>query len=347
MIYPRGMTQTPDRPGSWRACAGHEVAVEPIGRGTPRRAEGAAGRGGSRSSRPFGLAAGALLCTLVLVFSASDASAQAREDGAPVEALGMGDNVRASVWGPASLYYNPAAMSRIRVFLLQATYTYLDGRDGHGVGVAAADSALNQAIAMGLAYNYMTGAPGGFDRDGHQLRLGLSTGYVSGDFALYAGVGGRYLDLSYASAPGSPADVSAWTIDAGLLIDFANRIRFGVVGANLIDTGSAEAARKIGLGMSFVFGTLEVTGDLELDLASQHTDTVLRYGFGAQYGFAGSFHGRVGLIIDELLDEERVTAGFGYSTPEFAVDIGYSTAVRDETDMAFGVSLRFAPAIAR
>lgn len=269
------------------------------------------------------------------------AAAQAREEGAPAEVLGVGDNVRASVWGPAALYFNPAGLSRARALIVQAGYTYLDGRDAHGFGVAAVDGMTNPYVAMGVGYSFITSAPGGVDRDGHQLRAGISTGYSTGDVALYAGVGLRYLTLSIGDDERD--DVDAWTVDTGLILDVAQRIRFGVVGANLIETDTGEAPRKLGLGLGLLFESLEITADMEVDLTGRAEVDVLRYGFGAQYGFAGAFNARLGLVVDQLLTEERITAGFGYASQEFAVDLGYSSALTDEAAMVFSVSFRYTP----
>ena len=63
----------------------------------------------------LGAAFAALLC---LTLTPAAANAQAREDGAPAEALGVGDHMRASAWGPAALYFNPAGMSLVRTLSL-------------------------------------------------------------------------------------------------------------------------------------------------------------------------------------------------------------------------------------
>ncbi|PIE19892.1 MAG: hypothetical protein CSA66_01965 [Proteobacteria bacterium] len=290
-------------------------------------------------------AATALLLTLA---AAPSGRAQAREDFAPADTLGMGDNVRALVWGPSALYFNPAGLSRGRALIAQAGYGYFDGRDGHAFTAAVVDAATNPHVAMGAGYGYISSAVGGVDRDGHQFRSGISTGYVTGDVGLYAGVGARYLGLTIGADDddtGETNDVDAWTFDAGLLLDLANRIKFAVVGANLLDAKTGEAARKLGLGLAFNFQTLEVTGDMELDLADRSEDTILRYGFGAQYGFGESFHARIGVVFDQPRDEERLSGGLGFATLEWALDVGYSSAVSDPTNVAAVATFRYMPRI--
>ncbi|TNF37633.1 MAG: hypothetical protein EP329_02655 [Deltaproteobacteria bacterium] len=291
----------------------------------------------------------ALVVALAVATVAPQALAQSREDGAPAETLGTGDNAYASVWGPASMFFNPAAMSRARAVIVEGGYSYLEGRSGHGFTAAASDSLTNQYLAMGLAYTYLTGAPNGVDRDGHQLRGALSTAYITPDVGLFAGVGARYLGLTVGQDDGQSGesdDVDAWTVDIGLLLDIASRIRLGVTGANLIDTKSGEAPRRLGLGLGILFDPLEVTASLDVDLTGHDgAKTIPRFGFGAEYTFARAFHARVGYVEDQLLGQQRVSAGFGYVSAQVAFDLGYSSAVSGDTDMLFAVSVRYMPPV--
>ena len=276
------------------------------------------------------------------------AHAQPREDGAPAETLGQGDGVRGSVWGPGSLYFNPAGLLRVPAVIFEAGYSYLDGNKGHGISAGAMDSKSNEYAAMGVGYSYITGTQGGRDRDGNQFRAGLGTGYRSKDFALYGGVGARYLDLTYGAddkKSGEHDDVDAWTIDIGLIADFANRIRFGVVGQNLVDGKRLDVSRGLGLGLSFVFDTLDVGADISLDLSGRFGKTVKSYAFGADYGFGDAFHARLGFVGDLVGVQERLTVGLGWSMSQLAVDVAYATAFTDPTDMIVSVSLRYSPAL--
>ena len=283
-----------------------------------------------------------------IALAAPAALAQSRDDGAPAETLGVGDAVRASVWGPAALYHNPAGLSRVPVMLVQGGYTYLDGGPGHALQAAAIDARTSDIVSLAVAYNYYTGERDGFSRFGHQLRFGLGTVYRGSDVALYAGVAGRYLDLRFRPlTDGGPVpahgDADHWNVDAGLILDFAQRIRFGVAAHNLVDQPHPDLARVLGVGMSFVFDTLDVSANMDLDITGRGERTIRSYAFGAEYGFANMFQARLGLVIDLVRDEERLTTGFGWSSSEFAVDIAWSTAVAEPTDMIFALSVRMVP----
>jgi len=295
-----------------------------------------------RRLAPLGLA-------LALALAGAEARAQSREDGTPAETLGVADAVHASVWGPAAIHYNPAGLLRVPAVLFEATYNYLDGKEGHALGLAGVDAKTSELVAIGVAYSFITGTPGGIDRDGHQVRLALGTGYKSDDVHLYAGFGGRYLGLVVGdddedSTADGLKDVDHWTVDAGLILDFAHVIKLGVVGQNLIDMKTLEAPRTLGLGLSLLFDSLEIGADMDLDLSGQ-LESVKSYAFGLDYGFGESFRMRAGFLVDQVRDEERVTAGLGYSTSDLAIDLGYSTALSDPTDMVFALSLRFRPSL--
>jgi hypothetical protein len=290
----------------------------------------------------------ALLMTLALSLTGlvGVASAQNRDDGSPAELMGMGDNKRASVWGPAALYLNPAGLIRTRAVLFGVDYGYLVGKDGHSFGVSAVDAQTNQYAAMAVAYDYIVSAPGGEDVDGNQFRGGVATMYQGGSVGVYAGVGLRYLGLEVGKDDDESTetnDIDAWTVDAGLIFDIAGRIRLGLVGSNLIDTGTDRAAREFGAGLSFVFDQLEITGDMSVDLADRLESPISRYGFGAEYIVDQLIALRAGFTIDQITAQEHLSFGLGYASPDVAVDLGYTTAVDGDANAAFGVSIRYRP----
>ena len=290
----------------------------------------------------------AALVALCATVAPATAHAQSREDGAPAESLGVGDAVRANAWGPSAIYFNPAGLVRVNQLVVEAAYSYLDGKDGHNLGLAVADAKTNPDVALGVAYNFFTTAPGGRDRDGNQVRIALATGYRSDDMALYAGVGTRWLSLVLGKDDTDEGvtetdDIDTWTADIGLLLELDRRIRFAVVGQNLIDTKTAEAPRLLGLGLSFAFDVLDISANLDLDLSDGAERVVSTWGFGADFGVLDSLHLRAGFVRDEPLDAERLTFGLGWSAETFAVDVGYATALADPTAMTVAVTFRWVP----
>jgi hypothetical protein len=275
------------------------------------------------------------------------ALAQVGEDGTFAEVVGIGETQRASAWGPSAIFSNPAGLLRVPVIMVEGGYTYRDDRAGHIGSLAMLDARTNEFAALGVAYTLISSELDGRDRDGHQVRMALGTGYRSADFALYAGLGTRWLALTYGAkddpSNGEVDDLDTWTLDAGLLLDFGGRIRFGVVGQNLIETGSFEAQRTLGLGFSFVFQSLDVSANMDLDLSEGAAKTVANWGFGADFAVMDVLHLRAGLVRDERLDRERLSAGIGWSNNAVAVDLAYGQALSDPSDLTFGLSVRWSP----
>lgn len=290
----------------------------------------------------------ALSALVVSVWSAGRAGAQTREDPAPAESLGVADTNRASAWGPAAIYANPAGLLRVPVLVVEATYSYLDGKDGHNAGVSVVDARTNPDVALGVGYSYFTSKPDGLDRDGSQVRLALSTGYRSDSVALYAGLGVRWLGLVIGKDDTDEGveetnDIDTWTGDLGLILEVDHKIRFGVVGQNLVDTKTAEAPRGLGLGLSFVFGNLDVGATLDMDLSGRQDSVVSTWGLGADLSVASPVHLRAGFLRDERLDAERMTFGLGWAADQVAIDLAYATSLTKPLATTFAVSVRWTP----
>lgn len=267
---------------------------------------------------------GALGGVLVILLAASPAHAS-REDGAPAAALGLADSVKASAVGASAIYFNPAGMSGARQFAVEAGYSFLDGMSGHSFGVAAVDSATNGSVAMGIGYSFITSAPDGVDRDGHNVRGALSTGYRGDSWSLFVGVGARYLTLTQ-----STSDVEFFTVDAGLILTVGTVLRIGVTGQNLIDTKSiAEGPRKIGVGAAVNFDSLQLSVDADFDLMSKTDEVTNSFSFGAQYLIQNMIVARVGFAIDGLTERNRFAVGLAYVSERIGADIAYSRTTAD------------------
>jgi hypothetical protein len=295
-------------------------------------------RESSRRRRRVGTIFGLMVSLLALPTSSR---AQTREDGAPAESMGAGDAVRASAWGSAALHYNPAGLMRVPVLVVQGTYSYLEGIDGHNATLSMVDAQTNQHAALGVSYSLISTAPDGRDRDGHQVRSALATGYRSRDFALFAGIGLRWLTLTLGEDDEDSEETD--DVDTWLLFDFGSRIRFAVVGQNLIDTRTDQAPRLLGFGFSFLFETLDVGANLDLDVSGRGDTRVSTWGLGADLGVAGAVQLRTGFTRDERLDQERVSFGLGWSNDAVAIDLAYATALSNPSRMVFGVSVRWVP----
>lgn len=297
-----------------------------------------------RGNRNFGPALVAF--TALTAASFGTAPAQAREDGAPAAALGAGDAVRASATGAAGLYFNPAGMGMNHQYSFEAGYSYTRDQPGHAVGASAVDSKTNPALAMGMAYTFITSEEGGGSRSGHRIRGGLAAGHAWDSVAFSVGVGIHYLNLKRefaALADPLNKDPSFLTIDAGVIIEVMRVVRLGVVGQNLIDTKTvSEAPRKVGIGLTAILGKVEISFDTDLDLqTAPNNKPTPSYAFGTQALLGGSVVTRTGFVLDNILDEKRLTMGLGYVSKVVAGDIGVAKAVDRKGAWMLSVGLRY------
>ncbi|MCB9728065.1 MAG: hypothetical protein H6744_11620 [Deltaproteobacteria bacterium] len=268
----------------------------------------------------------------------------AREDGAPAAALGLGDAVRSSATGAAGLYFNPAGMGMNHQYSFEAGYSYTGDQPGHAIGASAVDSKTNPALAMGMAYTFITSEEGGGSRHGHRIRGGLAAGHAWDSVAFSVGLGIHYLNLKRefaAAADPLNKDPSFLTIDSGLILEIARVIRLGVVGQNLIDTKTVtEAPRKVGFGLTAILGKVEISFDTDLDLQTEDKLTP-SYSFGTQALLGGSVVTRTGFILDNILDEKRVTVGLGYVSSVVAGDFALAKAVDHGGGWTISLGLRY------
>ena len=279
----------------------------------------------------------AMLATALVAITVN--SGHAREDSAPAAALGLADSVRASASGATALYFNPAGMSGIRQYSVEAGYSFLDSLSGHAISVAAIDSATNNAVAMGLAYSYISSAPGGMNRDGHNFRGGLSTGYRGESWGVFVGVGGRYLTLELGNT--SLKDIEFFSIDAGLLFEVAEILRLGVVVQNLIDTKAVgEAPRSIGVGAAISFDALQLSFDVDLDLQSRPDEVTTSYKVGLQYMIQNMIVARGGFMIDGLADKKRMGLGLSYVSALIGADLAYSRTLEEPGETIVSAAIK-------
>jgi hypothetical protein len=117
-----------------------------------------------RGNRNLGLTLAGLGALVASALAAPPAAA--REDGAPAAALGLADAVRSSATGAAGLYFNPAGMGLNHQYSFEAGYSFTKDQPGHAVGASAVDSKTNPALAMGMAYTFITSEEGGGSRSG-------------------------------------------------------------------------------------------------------------------------------------------------------------------------------------
>lgn len=282
--------------------------------------------------------------TALLLAVPANSFAQARDEGAPANSLGVGDSVRASAVGSSALFFNPAGMPRLKQYAIEAGYSFLNGRDGHSFGIGMVDSATNESLAMGAQYNYILSKRNGKDRDGHNIRGGLATGYATKDFAIYGGLGVRYGSLTVGASDtgdnGETDDVEFFTMDAGLMLTISDMFRIGVVGQNLILTNDSASPRTIGVGVALQVDDFEMGVDANLDIETGDDGPLVSWHIGASYLIENLIAIRLGFVYDQGTEDKRIAAGASYVSKLIGVDLGFQQSLDYSDDTIFSLGVR-------
>lgn len=276
------------------------------------------------------------ICALLFLFLLGSA-AQAREFGAGTQPLGMADAVRSHAAGPAALYFNPAGLARLMMYGIELGYDFENPFDGHGLHVGVGDGKTNQYVAAGVGYSFLLRDFEGIESQGHQLRIGLASGYRSPTFSALIGAG-----LTWKKQEFSPGrDFDGISMDVGMMLDILQSVRIGVVGYNLIKHDEqAFLPIQLGMGISFYYAGLTVGFDTVLDFLQRDEVTPI-YSIGAEYFLMGMVGIRTGFEIDQLDEAKRLAFGLGYTSNFWGLDISYRQDVEDTDEIVVGVAVRF------
>jgi hypothetical protein len=313
-----------------------------------------------------------VLIAVLLSLTLAAATAQAQEDFVGVRSMAMGETGRAIATGAEGPMLNPAGMSLVRQYVIEAMYGIKIERLGHNVNVSLVDS-VTARVAAGLFYDYINESPqisynwaGGFvsratlSRQGHVA--GLSLSIPLGDHFVL-GASAKYLHLS-TTAPlpmGTVPStltfdaVNGITFDVGLILRLGDKFHIGVVGQNLWDHGSRESPLSLGVGLSYMpLPSLSINFDTNINFSgfqTYHFDkgtgkvsldqrTAARLGPGLEYIIAQHVPVRVGVVYDSGLPATFITAGAGYLGRSFGLDLGYRGKVQGGRENFLMVGIR-------
>lgn len=275
--------------------------------------------------------AGIVLAAVVAI----PATLPARTPGASSRALGMGDAVRAVGLGTSGLYFNPACLSQIRQYAIDAGYGYQGGDKVHNLHVSVSDSQTNPEIAAGFAYTYSQSNLAGARFKGHDIRAAASTAFGDEGLRFGFGAGFRYLKVS------GKDPVTMGSFDVGAVLSVRGLFHVGVSGQNLVTRSKEWAPRLLGAGTAVTVSNLTISGEVTLDFDSRPS-TKASPGFGAEYIAFEALAVRAGFYWDRVFqpDQKRVSGGLGYISQYVGVDVGYAHDVQAPENWLIESSVR-------
>lgn len=258
--------------------------------------------------------------------------------------LAMGLGARASAAATSALQYNAAGMTVGRIYHIESVVGYEPTTSRFSFGAAIVDS-FSSAVAMGISYRYILGN-GRYGHGGMEGRIAVA---VPVGEVLGIGVTGRYMSFwreGQLEGDVRGPFVEGASVDVSLRVSPIPGLHIAALGYNLIDHGSPLAPRLIGGGVSYTIdGTVTVAFDGLADLSTfRDADGSLRpeglFG-GALELFVAGVPIRGGYSYDTGRDIHYVTAGLGYVTQQFGIELSWRQQVAGDDDTWLLASVRY------
>ena len=290
----------------------------------------------------FGLIVG---LAMPLVASAQSADiVPPADDYETARGMAMGAGARASAASTGALQYNPANLALSRIYHIETAVGYRPQATNFTFGGALVDS-FSSPIAMGVSYRYLLGN----GHDGHAGMDGRIGFAIPIGEAFSIGVAGRYLSFTREGQHAGDARgpfAEGITFDVGVRVTPLPGFHIGAVGQNLIDFGSPLVPRLVGGGVSYTIDSMfTIAIDGMADLSTfRNIDMSIRpealFGLGLEL-FTGEVPIRVGYMYDTGRGVHYVSAGLGYVSPSFAIELSYRQALVNQDGSWLLASFRY------
>jgi hypothetical protein len=291
----------------------------------------------------------ALLCTCVFP------SPQARaEDKVVPEAriesargMAMGTGARSSSASTQAQAENPANLVIGGVYHLEALTTYSPTFKRMTYGASVVDS-MTSRLAAGISARGFFGDNKAGDNSGWEGRLGL--GLPIGDI-ISLGVAGRYANFTVSDPHAKPereplpTDTKPdrtfkmhklFTMDAAVTLRLGDAFTLSALGYNLIDTDTPLAPLMVGGSAGFTAGSgVTLGGDVLVDLNTHKAfegGAKLQVGGGIEFLAQNVAPLRLGYFYDQGRGRNGITAGLGYVTTNFGVQLSLRQVVTGEKE---------------
>jgi hypothetical protein len=262
--------------------------------------------------------------------------------------IAVGEAMRGGATGQAGADLNPAGIALNHELVFEGSYGYRPDDSASLVGVSACDSTT--ALPGCFFYDYAGSDPG---VDGMPLHRGTHVGGVSLSRMvvprILIGATAKYFHVSSDLAGES---TSGTTFDFGITARLTNNINLGASAQNLLSsTDSTQFPRAIGGGLyvhPFPILALSFDARWKMDTA----DDRARYGGGAELFLSGNagqsgYPIRVGALHDNNLDTTYLSAGLGYASVAWGLDVAGRRQIKGGDETLIIASLRvFGPRLA-
>jgi hypothetical protein len=255
--------------------------------------------------------------------------------------IAVGEAMRGGATGSTGVGLNPGGLALNRELVFEGGYGYRAADSASLIGVSACDS--TSALPGCFFYDYAGANPELGDMTMHRTThvggISLSRMIVP---RVLLGTTTKYYKFS--SNMMGESDASGTTFDAGAILRLTNLINVGLSFQNLYSTtASPEFPRAVGGGFyARPIPSLALSFDARWKL--EGTDQSARYGGGAELFLRGGDAGypiRVGALHDNSLGATYLSAGLGYASMAWGVDVGGRREVQGGNETLIIASMRF------
>jgi len=298
-----------------------------------------------------------VICLLVftLLWSVGGVPAAAAQDLLGSRSVAMGGTLRAAPSGETAVLLNPAGLTLHKNYILHGSYSYR-GSDSASILTASVVDSVTKRLAAGLYYAYIHASPsrtlpikGGkvftLEETIDTHEAGLAMAYPLGNI-LHLGVTTKYINIELEQPEDTPDAALAEgddgvTMDIGVILRVIPQLNIAATFHNAIPIDNASYSRSLGLGVSYVFGTMflaEFNTVLDFDRAEEIMPS---YHGGLEVFLAGKYALRGGVMHDTIREATYASGGLGFVTRKLALDFGLRQMVDGgaETLLVFSVRL--------
>jgi len=260
--------------------------------------------------------------------------------------IAIGEAMRGGAIGQSGADLNPSGLSLNRELVFEGGYGYRSSDSASLVGVSACDS--TNALPGCFFYNYAGASPeqggqGGMTlhRTTHVGGLALSRMLVP---RILLGTTTKYYHFT-TDTPGA-SNASGFAFDLGVTLRLTQIINLGVSAQNLYTTKtSPEFPRAVGGGL-YAHPVPMLALGFDARWRQGGADHSARYGGGAELflhgdGGQSGYPIRVGALHDDGLGATYLSAGLGFATTTWGLDVSGRHAIKGGSDNLFIASMRF------
>jgi hypothetical protein len=280
--------------------------------------------------------------------------ARAAVDLVGSRSIGMGGALIAAGTGETAVLLNPAALPLRQSYIISGLYEYRVSDGASLLNASIADSSTSK-LAAGLAYSFAHSSPswlvslGGGKTfplsetiDSHEVALALA--YPLFNMAAI-GVTTRYINHKVTVPEDTPTalveeDLSTVSLDIGGEITLLGSLQIGVVGYNIAPTHNAAYPTRLGIGISYTFGSrflLEFDPVLDFTSADSMKPS---YHAGGELSIIEYLTLRAGFMYSTLRTASYASGGASVNLKKFSFDFGLRQMVKGGAETLIALSIR-------